>query len=128
MKRILAIFLILQILSANTIAMEIMRLPFLVQHYLEHEKETNSGLSFTSFLSAHYLESAHAEKDHCDEKLPFKHCHDCCSHQMAQATYIVPECELAINCPAPLSPVCNSVEQNFYSSYSGSIFQPPKIS
>jgi hypothetical protein len=126
-KRIVAVFLLMQILSANSFAMEIMRLPFLVQHYLEHEKQGQADSGFVAFLSGHYLEEDHADKGHCHEKLPFKHCHDCCSHHLAQATYLVPESDLAIVCPDPSSPVCMSSEENFCSLYSGTIWQPPKI-
>ena len=128
MKRILAIFLLFQMLSANSLAAEVMRLPFLVQHYLEHEKETISGLGFGAYLTFHYVQGDHLEKDHCGEKLPFKHCQDCCSHQATQTSFLVPELVLTLSIPDPVSPVCTSNEQSFHSSYSGSIFQPPKFS
>lgn len=128
MKRFVAFFLLVQLLSANSFVAEFMRLPSLFQHYVEHTGETLTDLSFADYLTAHYLNGDHLSQDHCNENLPFKHCHDCCSHQVTQAIYLLPENKLLSLCPDPIVPVCSSSEQTFHSSYSGSIFQPPKIS
>ncbi|MHB1279386.1 MAG: hypothetical protein ACYC1Q_13435 [Bacteroidia bacterium] len=128
MKRFVAFFLLTQILTTNTFVVEFLRLPSLFQHYVEHCSETQTDLSFADYLSAHYLKGDHLKKDHCDEKLPFKHCQDCCSHQMAQTFYLIPENKLVALSPDPIMPICGTSEQPFYSSYSGSIFQPPKFS
>ncbi len=49
--------------------MELMKLPFLFQHYFEHEKHDHPDLSFSEYLQEHYLNESHEdeEKGHCDD-------------------------------------------------------------
>lgn len=82
MKKAIALFFCLQILSGNAFAMELAKLPAMVQHYFEHERDEHPDLTFMDFLAEHYLGDAHQDEagKHCDETLPFKHCNDCCTH------------------------------------------------
>lgn len=118
----------MQILTTNSFVVEFMRLPSLFQHYLEHTNKTQTDLDFTDYLAAHYLEGDHLSLDHCNEKLPFKHCNDCCSHTIAHIFYLLPENKLVPQSPDTVVPIGAISEQSFHSSYSGSIFQPPKFS
>ena len=109
--------------------MEVMKLPFLVQHYFEHEKEDHPDLGFGTYLWEHYVDDDHEDegKGHCDEKLPFKHCHDCCSHVAATITCLVPENSIAINYPCVGKEVNFISQDNFHSYYRCCIWQPPKL-
>lgn len=126
MKRFVAIFLLLHLLSVNSFGVEVLRLPSLVHHFLEHEKEAGN-LSFAGYLVAHYIQGEHLETDHSDENLPFKHNHDCCAHQSLVAIFLVPDENLKQLSLDPIAPVCISTEEHVTSSYCGSIFQPPRI-
>lgn len=127
MKKALAILLCLQVLSGNTFATEIMKLPLMIQHYFEHESHEHPNLGFATYLWEHYVEDHVDEEGHCDEKIPFKHCHDCCSHHVASAPCVMPETSAHLfvsNISSEISFV-NTVY--FLSQYNGCIWQPPKI-
>lgn len=70
MKRWLPILLIFIYLCSTTEFYQFLKIPILVEHYLEH-KSKNPGLSFYAFLKLHY---DHHVKDgdwETDQKLPF---------------------------------------------------------
>ncbi|TND07806.1 MAG: hypothetical protein FD123_2957 [Bacteroidetes bacterium] len=129
MKKAIAIFFCLQILTGNTFAMEVAKLPFLVQHYLEHEQNDHPGIGFGTFLLEHYVDDDHADEEqgHCDEKLPFKHCHDCCAHQSSVAIFTLPDSVIQIKSALSAAIPQFSFYQSFTSSYHNGIWQPPKI-
>ena len=59
-------------LCANTELGQLLKLPALIHHYLEHE-EDDAGISFVSFLHKHYdEEKSHSSANNEHEKLPFK--------------------------------------------------------
>jgi len=59
-------------LFGATDAYEILKLPLLVQHYLEHKKE-DPGISLSGFLHMHYSPIIVVDKDfQQDMQLPFK--------------------------------------------------------
>lgn len=74
MKRIVAIGLIFIVIGAYIPTDELLRLPYLIQHY--HENKTlHPGDSPTIFLYKHYVlnQKAESEKDKkSDAQLPFK--------------------------------------------------------
>lgn len=109
--------------------MEIMKLPQLVKHYFDHEKEEHPGLSFGSFLWEHYVDGEHEDetKGHCDENLPFKHCHDCCTHVVSAIVCLVPITSNEIHYPVSGNEIRFNDEQQFCSFYNCCIWQPPKI-
>lgn len=81
MKKVIAIFLLLQIVSNNTFAEELLKMPKLFTHFYHHAREHKDGANFFYFLHQHYADhhkNDHHEKGHraedndCD--LPFKHC------------------------------------------------------
>lgn len=129
MKKVLAIFFCLQIITANSFAVEIMKTPFLIQHFLEHKTIAHSHLDFGAFLWGHYINDNHSDESEgpCKEKLPFKHCHDCCTHMSVVITYLIPNNNIVINFKNI------SKEHNFtgkttpHSLYSCCIWKPPQI-
>ena len=85
LKKIIAIFLLLQIVTNNAFAEELVKMPRLVTHFYHHSHEHKDTKDFFDFLHKHY--SDHHENDkhsqkHSDEdndcNLPFKHCNNCC--------------------------------------------------
>lgn len=111
-------------------AVEIMKVPLAVHHYFDHEATDHPGLTFIGYLYEHYVQGQHDHPgdEHCAENLPFKHCGDCCSHHAVVIPFTLPAERL--NQPGileksvqlPVIPV-----EAFISTFSGSIWQPPKI-
>jgi hypothetical protein len=121
--------LCMQILSGNAFASEMAKLPFLIQHYFEHGQEEHPGLSFSDYLWEHYVAKSHdhKEKKHCDDKLPFKHCHDCCSHMAPLLILTLPEKSVMLPVLSFESTHVFEHTNNFISSHYDHIWQPPKL-
>lgn len=84
-KKVIAIFLLLQIITNNAFAEEFVKMPTLFTHFYHHAKEHKDVNNFFEFLHKHYSDhhknDSHLKShDHEDEdcKLPFKHCGNCC--------------------------------------------------
>lgn len=129
MKKAIALFFCLQILTGNTFAVEVARLPFLVQHFLEHAMSHHHDTDVDDFLVEHYTSSPHVADadDHSDADLPFKHCHDCCSQSGSVTASFLPESSVTIQVPCGESEIIFDSGFSCYSSYSCYIWQPPKI-
>jgi hypothetical protein len=85
LKKLLAIFLLLQIGSGNALAEELLKTPALFTHYQHHARHHNDVSGFLDFLAKHYATghgvddddaATHGEQD-SDCNLPFRHCGDC---------------------------------------------------
>lgn len=72
-KRVLIILLSALILAGSTEIHQLLKLPVLIQHYLQHRKKDTS-LSFIEFIKIHYAGKAHPNDndDSEDGRLPFK--------------------------------------------------------
>lgn len=126
MKRLLVIIVIFQFLGAYRLLPEAAKIPFLISHYLETERDHN----FLEFLKEHYTaESEHHGQGHNHQNLPFKNSDDGNSHRVNINYYSdishSPELKLVL-------PVLNRSEfypdNFFYSpSFSNTIWQPPRI-
>lgn len=72
MRKLTAILLLLIFMCANTELGQLLKLPVLIHHYLEHHNDDFSA-SFTDFLHKHYTEeNSHPSTNNEHEKLPFK--------------------------------------------------------
>ncbi|MBI3232580.1 MAG: hypothetical protein HYZ42_00820 [Bacteroidetes bacterium] len=71
MNRLIIIILLNSFLFAYTELHEVIKLPSLIGHYFEHQKE-DSQVSFNDFLALHYSDNKHQSANHQHEKLPFK--------------------------------------------------------
>lgn len=72
MKKFLAIGLFSVYLFSATELHQLLKLPMLVQHFVEHS-ENNPGLSILEFLAMHYAAADMHDADYeKDMKLPFK--------------------------------------------------------
>ena len=105
---------------------QLLKMPLLVEHYLEHKQE-NKQLSLLSFFEMHYLNGQHLDSDQDkDMQLPFKNFQD--NHP--NVVLALPE-QITFFEPQPaiqdeLVPNFNE-SQVFISSFLTSIWQPPKI-
>jgi hypothetical protein len=72
-KKVLVLLLGVLILNGATELHQLLKLPFLIQHYVHHRDE-DSRLSFIAFLQIHYTEKHHPNDndDRQDNELPFK--------------------------------------------------------
>ncbi|MFD2890675.1 hypothetical protein ACFS5J_01420 [Flavobacterium chuncheonense] len=72
MKKVIAFLLITIFLCANTSIGQLLKVPNLMEHYKEHQKETaSSSISFVEFLKLHYSKNfENNQKEH--QNLPFK--------------------------------------------------------
>lgn len=122
MRRLAAIGMLVLHLGLFTEAPELLRLPILVEHYVEHRSRVPE-MSFLQFLDMHYkTDVAH---DATDDELPFK---QCC--RVVTTPIYTTLAELNFNFQAPVP-----TEQKEFSSTSNSfvpstgldeIFQPPR--
>lgn len=128
MKKVIAIVFCLQILSGNAFALELTKLPSLVQHYFEHEREEHPDLTFADFLVEHYMHDHSDELEgHCDEKLPFKHCHDCCTHSSSVSAFVMSDYQLTVKSEISEFEYHNLYYTNIPAGYLNCIWQPPRV-
>jgi hypothetical protein len=127
MKRILAVAFLSLYLFSTTEFHELLKLPAMVDHFSEHQKEMPS-ISLWQFLCIHYAHGDVKDHDHAkDMKLPFK-THDNCGG--ANFISLIPEHKFNIEKNTSWFVVKNN--PNYYSEIIvthslNSIWQPPKI-
>lgn len=129
MKRLVAISFLLIFLSANTEFGQLLKLPVLIHHYLEHV-ELDENESLTNFLKVHYeREINHPDDIHGDhENLPFKttDCHT------AQIPVILQSLRIEILPVTEKTAIQDkkiySIEEHYYFSHLRNIWQPPRLS
>lgn len=76
MRRYLIILFLFAYLFSSTELHQLLRLPYLVSHFIEHSN-INSSLNFSEFIHQHYAEEHKKDQDKKDEQLPFKSHKDC---------------------------------------------------
>jgi hypothetical protein len=130
LKKALAILLLNVYLFSTTELHQLLKMPFLIEHFFEH-KVQNTQLTLWEFLCLHYADTQAKDADYeQDMKLPFKS-HDCCN------SLVIVACVLQ---QSPLFHWPNRVtyltertfkvieEVFFNSSFHANIWQPPRIS
>jgi hypothetical protein len=104
---------------------QLLRVPFLIQHYQFHQ-QADPGISFVKFLNMHYLGPIIVDDDFTqDQQLPFRDV-DC--HTMIGSLIVSsePPC-FAINPPAPAAAEFNIYKEvNKPQFQAFDIFQPPR--
>lgn len=125
MKKLLALFIALQLITNHEAFAEVVKLPFLFCHY----NETAANTSFIDFIKSHYADDHHENSDHEHGKLPFKHSHDGCSHHPSPIISVV----IKTDDNYELKPAVFSVPKIVYSNdeiaslFINTIWQPPKL-
>ena len=126
MKNLIAIPFLFIFLFANTEIGQLLKLPVLLHHYLEHHDE-EASISFTDFLHKHYTEeNSHSSPNKEHQRLPFKS-HDCCMANIPIA-YCVPAA-FSLKAEIPFSAKKEIFVFNVafnLPSYFFRIWQPPK--
>lgn len=128
MKKTVAILFMFLFLTAHTVLGQVLRLPILIHHYIEHVELENKSL--IDFLSEHYADKINHpdDKHHDHEKLPFKTIDN---HHSApiidyKPSYSIP----SLKCFPQTRKVDGPIQgpQNSSNAYLNSIWQPPKFS
>lgn len=71
MNKIIAIILVSIFMCANTSIGQLVKVPNLIEHYIDHKNDcTSKSISFIDFLVLHYSKNAENNLEHQD--LPFK--------------------------------------------------------
>lgn len=122
MKRFSVISLLLFYLVSFTEFREVLRLPILIEHYVEHKSQV-AEMSFFEFLVMHYkTDVAH---DDTDMSLPFKDC----GHSFSASMVLLAAQKISLSDPLETP---TSGFQFFYLQHepkliAADIFQPPKL-
>jgi len=126
MKRLAAIALLGLYLFGTTEACQLLKLPFLISHFVEHNEQNNSSISLIEYLELHYDEQKHSGDEHQnDNKLPFKTVDDCC----LTGHTTLPVAGITVQLPVYKLHITSFPEkkaENCINMYTGYVFQPPK--
>lgn len=127
MKKAIATILLVLFLTTNTSFGELLRLPTLLHHYLEHVEWDN--YSFVEFVNTHYTKGiSHPDDKHHDhEKLPFKTFGCNAIHILG----FVPQLPLSVSsnlAELKLEFTINRNSQHYSNNNLGSVWQPPRFS
>ena len=121
MRKLAAIFFLVLFTSSTTQAGQLLKLPLLVTHFLEHLRDGRSH-SLIDFLKEHYIYHHSADNDSKeDAKLPFK---------SALESNFSTVCVLPFPVHSPViakepGPVYNVYHQPQLTNFHGEIFHPP---
>jgi hypothetical protein len=132
LKKLTAIFLLLQFLTNNSFAEEIMKLPKLFTHYYHHSHEHRDSSDFTDYLVQHYSND-HEKEEHRGEdsdcNLPFKHCDNCCVSAHAPVLAFMPSVEESgLVFAIAITKTYTFENDKIQSMCSPPVWQPPKFS
>jgi hypothetical protein len=122
----IVILLVFTILFASTELHEIIRLPKLLSHYLEHAVK-NKNLSFSDFIFTHYNTQHKDDRTNQDDNLPFKP-HKYCINisETLRPTFNQIKINRLTFFIKKIYPILSDI--NFSSADLASIWQPPKLS
>lgn len=125
MKKYILIILAMSFLISSTELHELLRLPFLVQHYSNHHSE-NQPLSFFDFLKMHYSNNHSDNNDDSEDmQLPFKSHGNITPSDPLTLHFTEPNKEFNL----PLVKVVSVLHpERIPNKNSFSIFHPPRLS
>lgn len=125
MRKRISILFLLVYLTAYTPFREVLKLPVLVEHFMEH-RALNPSISILAFLDIHYMHGSPLDADYArDMQLPFK----MVSHT-SLSVFAIPSAPVFFSTALPLyskkeKPILyNSAAYSF--NYHNSIWQPPR--
>lgn len=126
MKKLISILLLSLYLVSTTELYQLLKMPLLVEHYMEH-KELNPEMSLTAFLKTHYDHPVKDSDHDKDQRLPFV------SHASLLSIVFTLNPALDFHCTEKVfTPI--AIKQTFYKSalYNkeilNSIWEPPRSS
>lgn len=130
-RKLVAIFLLLQIATNHAFAEELLKMPTLFTHFYHHAQEHKDTKNFLDYLHKHYSDHHHkdAHHDHEDEdcKLPFKHCGHCVSTHSPAPGFVPSYLSADFTCFSLSAPDFRSVDDRIECLDLCSIWQPPKL-
>lgn len=122
----MSILLISSFLISSTEFYQVLKVPFLLEHFTEH-KNLNEGTTFWSFLSMHYSNNdiKYADYDK-DMRLPFKSSEG--SLHLLSISFIHYSSSTKLHKPFAMTLNSYKVfnDHEFQSTYLSNIWQPPK--
>jgi hypothetical protein len=128
LKKLISISFVILFLCTNTEIGQLLKIPVLVHHYVEHNHK-EKAITFSAFLNEHYFASkSHPDNSkHDHQNLPFKTCN---SHSIS--TFLAfgelnPFLEQTVN-SITTSNAVPFYHQHYTSNLFGAIWQPPKLS
>lgn len=124
MKKRLAILLVFTVTLVATDAVQLLKIPRLATHYMQHTA-ADPSLTFADFLAEHYSDEPHTDHDEAEDmKLPFK------TSEYTAVTvgfFFVPRTGVRMNAPVYTEkPVSRYRFSCIPSESAQSIWQPPK--
>lgn len=110
----------------STEAHQLLKIGYLVEHYIEHKNATN--LSLIEFIDLHYIQPTVMDADYAEDmKLPFKSHSEC----HAQNSYLAKISNIDISIDVPYIQTTKQETQylspDIGSQYLNEIFQPPRF-
>lgn len=128
MKRTIVILLVLQVLSGNILLPELAKVPQLMQHFYQHQRE-NGAIDFLSFLKMHYADPEHQKSDPSHHSsLPLKSVSSAHAEIVVLHEDIHPTVAFAGKFLNFKNPQIPSSENLFFDSkIRFSVFQPPRV-
>ena len=113
----------------TTEACQFLKLPLLVSHFIEHNQQNNSSISFFEYLTLHYNGENQHNDEHQDNdnQLPFKSVDHCCL--TGHTTLIVSSFRIhpPVYIISPLKETISNSDSYIF-NYTADIFQPPRLS
>lgn len=124
-KKIAILFLSIYLVSI-TEAHEFLKIPQLIEHFIEHKSEDKST-TFIDFIVMHYSTSDDGDNDNSkDDQLPFKSHHDCQNYSTT-GDITFNNIHITVKSLPIEEKIYNTYSSEFISSsYLSSIWQPPK--
>lgn len=105
---------------------QLLKLPFLVEHFIDHKKQ-NSSITFLEFLDKHYAKGKVVDEDYAEDmRLPFKS-NQGCPEITIKAPVVSPFSSLLIK-PLDISSKTFTLYNDMFlpSFFTPNIWQPPK--
>ena len=129
-KKAVAIFFMGIYMLAFAELHQFLRLPILVQHFVEHQQR-NPGISLLAFLEEHYVHQYIHDADYQrDNQLPFRDADCCVVTASAAVTFECPQQNI-VNVTAQYVEKKNEFVLNDEENHSllsvADIFQPPRV-
>ena len=128
MKKFIAIGFLAVFLLTATEAHQLLRLPYVFKHFVQHHQR-NNRLSFVAFLDIHYLHGSPKDKDYEEDmKLPFKGTDRCPLTQ--SVVFVLPASVSILTKPQELTSHSGTFYKEHFIQigYFSGIWQPPQFS
>lgn len=126
MKKVFTYLIISLYLLGSTEAYQLLKIGYLVEHYIEHRNENN--LSLLDFIDVHYIQPTVVDADYAEDmKLPFKSHGDCHAQVMPIAKLQSNNYFIDVRCIETTIQTSQYKSPETGSLFLNEIFQPPRV-